>query len=209
MTYYKPGDTSISARDLNRLLALADAKALGQTAGKGSGADLHGGVLIKVKNEEEEDWRMGEVVEVRPYALNDESIEQGFRWFSARTPGVYCSYGYPVGGWSDPRQNPRTIAVLKEPIAVGSIGVAQIGGMAPVLIDIQSTDDQGGRLDYSRVLLGFGAFWHAGIVAPESVSEGETLCLCWLSPSGGWMGESADHAYAAYSPDEMWAEDGD
>jgi hypothetical protein len=176
----------------NSVLESADEYRLQRRLGKGGGGNVgHLGTdLVKVKNGTGTLLRAGEIVEFDTHALT--TLDRQAPWFTAEVP-----------------DETRAFAVLLEGIAndANAIGLAQISGRCPALINVGATTDLWAYVSSGADVLVGDRFW--GDVRLLFTPPGTGEQLLWVniekSPQE-WLGKTdASHAKGATGTVSVWS----
>lgn len=165
----------------NSILESAEEYRLQRRLGKGGGGTIgHLGTdLIKVKNGTGTLLRQGEIVEFNTHSLT--TLDRQAPWFTAAVP-----------------DETRAFAILLEGIAndSGAIGLAQISGRCPALINVQATTDLWAYVNSGADVLVGDRFWGDVRILTTPPGTGEqTLWVNIQQSPREWFGK-ADTAIA-------------
>jgi hypothetical protein len=170
---YQLGDTSISARDLNRCLEAAEAYHRSHALGMGRGAlaAAANNNLIRVKNSSGADRKAGEVLEFTGLVVDSSSLAAGAIWLNGDKPALRNGCG-----------------VLAQPVGSGAIGACYVAGACLALVNVTSTDHRYAAVKSDQYVLESGTAGEARILWKPSGTGPNRLCAVLL-------GTRVDRAY--------------
>lgn len=143
---------------------------------------------IKIKNDTGAQLRLGEVVELQDKLLTD--VDRHYPWFTADTP-----------------DETKPFAICLEPIPNTKIGLAQISGRCPALINVGATTDLWAYVSSGADVLVGDRFWGDVRLLYAPAGTGEQLVWVNIEKSPqSWVGK-ADAAIAvdASNTVSVWA----
>jgi hypothetical protein len=187
----RPGPLG-NAATVNNILEAAEAYQLTRRLGaqKGRRSEYLPLDLVKIANGTSTVLRAGEIVEFDTLALDD--VTRGYPWFTGEVP-----------------DETKAFAVMLEGVAndSGAIGLAQISGCCPALINVQATTDLWAYVNSGDDVLKGDRFW--GDVRLLMTPPGTGEQLLWVSfekSPHSWLGKSdSSLAKGASGTVSVWA----
>lgn len=143
---------------------------------------------VKVKNSTGGQLRLGEIVELQTKLLTD--VARHFPWFDANVP-----------------DETKPFAICIEPIPAGQIGLAQIAGRCPALINVQATTDLWAFVESGQDRLKSDRFWGDVRLLYPPPATGELLMWVSIEKSPQvWAGKTdASHAADGSGTISIWS----